>query len=194
QRHGVEHIVFTGVAALTADRKWITDGKQRIEQAITASGLRHTILRPVRFMENWLATDSVLDGFTDGVNRHVFAADKPVQSIAVEDIGAIAALTFADPNRFAGQELELAGDAVTPAAAVAAIAEATGRPLRYHRITRGEAAALGSAITTAWEHAQAGQGWHVDIPAVRALYPNLTTFDSWLATTGAAALQSLLNA
>lgn len=55
-----------------------------------------------------------IDGIVDGVHRHLFPPHEPMQVIALEDIAEFAALAFADPARFAGRTLELAGDATDP--------------------------------------------------------------------------------
>ncbi|AHH20399.1 NmrA-like family protein [Nocardia nova SH22a] len=192
-RHaGTDHIVFTGVASFDNEISWGSAGKRQIEQALADSGLRYTVLRPVRFMENYLAQGLPLDGFADGVNTHLFPSDRPAQMIAVDDIAAVAAIAFADPARFTGQTLELAGDAVAPADAMALISRATGYPVRYNEITEAQADALGEQIGNTWRLTHQGHGWHADIEQVRRIHPGLQTLETWLTTTGAAALKQRL--
>ncbi|MEV6337948.1 NmrA family NAD(P)-binding protein [Nocardia vinacea] len=190
ERAGVEQIVFTGVASMTDDATWGQAGKSSIEKAAAASGLRYTLLRPVRFMENYVLRGSPVDGIIDGVHKHLFPADQPLQMIAIDDIAAFAALAFADPDSFHGRTLELAGDAITPVAALAAITRATGYPVRYHEFTEAEADGIGEQIGNTWRLLRESAGWHADIPALREIYPALTTLESWLTTTGAAMIKS----
>ncbi|MFC9997574.1 NmrA family NAD(P)-binding protein [Nocardia sp. NPDC127526] len=189
---GVDQIVFTGIASFREERNWGSVGKRRIEDAVRASGLRWTILRPVRFMENYLLEGSVVDGIVDGVHRHLFAGDQPLQMIAVDDVAAFAVLAFTDPARFHGEILELAGDSPTPVGAAAEISESTGHPIRYQEITMAEAEAMGPELANVWRQTRAGQGWHADIPALREILPSLRTLDAWLAETGGAQLKALL--
>jgi uncharacterized protein YbjT (DUF2867 family) len=93
--------------------------------------------------------------------------------IAVDDIGAFAALAFGRPNDFLGRVLELAGDELTMPEVAEAFGRAIGRPVRYVeqpleqlRGTNSDAAAM-----LRWfnEH-----GFQANIPALRALYPQLT--------------------
>lgn len=189
---GVEQFVFTGVASFAREKQWGANGKRRIERAVADSGMRYTLLRPVRFMENYLARGLPVDGINDGVHRHVFPADFPVQMIAVDDIAAVAALAFADPDRLHGRTVELAGDQLTMRAAAAAITEATGVPVRYEEVSESEAAALGPEVLNVWRLSREGDSWRADIPALREIHPGLRTVDRWLTDTGAAQLKSLL--
>lgn len=190
---GVEFIVFTTVAALTEDGKWGAQGKRRVEDALRTSGLHWTILRPARFMENYLMRGFPVDGITDGVHRHLFPADKPIQSIALADIAVFAQLAFDDPARFHGEVLELAGDDLTMSAAATAITAATGHPVRYVEATRDEAEAMGPEVGVVWQLSRSGQGWNADIAALREIHPGLRTFEEWLAESGAARLKSLVD-
>ncbi|MGO4425764.1 NmrA family NAD(P)-binding protein, partial [Streptomyces sp. MCAF7] len=150
-----------------------------------------TVLRPVRFMTNYLGVGRIgIDGISHGVHRHLFPPHEPMQIIALEDIAEFAALAFADPARFAGRTLELAGDEPTPVEAAAAIAEATGAPIRYEQLTDGEAAALGPEIAETKKRWAAGHRWHADIEALRVIHPGLRTLTDWLTESGAAAIRA----
>ncbi|MFJ3777180.1 NmrA/HSCARG family protein [Streptomyces sp. NPDC090075] len=189
---GVEHVVFTGVAS-TPGRPGGSEGKKRIEDHLRARIRSVTVLRPVRFMSNYLGSTTIgLDGIVHGVHRHIFPPDEPVQMIAVEDIAEFAALAFEQPDRFAGRSLELAGDAPTPAEAVAAISEATRAAVRYEQITHAEAAALNPEIAQVRKRWAAGSRWHADIEALRIIHPGLRTFADWLAQSGATQLRKRL--
>ncbi|SNX55733.1 uncharacterized protein YbjT [Streptomyces sp. TLI_55] len=189
---GVEHVVFTGVAS-TPGRPGGSEGKKRIEDYLRERIRSVTVLRPVRFMSNYLGSTAIdIDGITDGVHRHIFPPDEPAQIIAVEDIAEFAALAFDQPDRYAGRSLELAGDAPTPAEAVAAISEATGAAIRYEQITHAEATALNPEIARARERWAAGSRWNADIEALRVIHPGLRTLADWLAESGAAVLRKRL--
>lgn len=192
-RAGVGQIVFSGIASVEGVVQSGDLGKARIEEAVAASGARYTLLRPVRFIENYLARYFPIDGITDGVHRHIFPADRPSQMIAVADIGAFAALAFADPDRFHGRTLELAGDAVAPPVAAEAIGRATGHIVTYHEFTEAEAAAIAEPVVEAWRRTRSSGGWHADIAALRELHPGLLTLDSWLAEGGAAKIKAILD-
>jgi uncharacterized protein YbjT (DUF2867 family) len=182
---GVEHVVFSGVATLSGGAVPHGSGKHHIEAHLRQSGLTATVLRPVRFMSNYLSTGLPVDGIQDGVHRHLFTPDEPVQVIAVTDIAEFAAMAFADPGRFGGRTLELAGDAPTPTVAAAAISEATGLTIRYVQISRAEAESGGYAISQTRDLWERGHRWHADIEVLRVLHPGMLTLEDWLERGGA---------
>ncbi|ALG15008.1 NmrA family transcriptional regulator [Kibdelosporangium phytohabitans] len=191
-RAGIDQVVFSTVASMSATSQSAT-AKAQIEQYLHDHIARPTVLRPVRFMTNYLGVGSIgIDGITDGVNRHLFPPHEPMQVIALEDIAEFAALAFAQPARFAGRTLELAGDQPTPVEAAAAISEATGIPVRYEQLTDAEAAVLGPEVARTKASWAAGARWHADIETLRVIHPGLRTFASWLAESGAAVIRSAL--
>ncbi|MFE1591779.1 NmrA family NAD(P)-binding protein [Nocardia sp. NPDC058705] len=184
---GVEQIVFSGVATMGPADSWGQDGKRQIEAALAASGLRYTVLRPVRFMENYLLQGSPVDGIRpDGEHRHLFPAGRPLQMIAVADIGAFATLAVAAPDTWHTRTLELAGEAITPVDAAATISAAAGRPVHYREVTEAEADAIGPQLGNTWRLIRETGGWQADIPALRALHPGLMSLRDWLARGGTA--------
>lgn len=188
---GVEHVVLASIASFDGHPFPGTGAKRRIERRVEESGMRWTHLRPVRFMENYLLREEPIDGIRGGVNRHLFNPGHRLQVIAVDDIGAFAALAFADPGRFHGAVLELAGDELTPAAAAAAITEATGRAVRYEQVPQAEADAYGPAIGGVWRVVNGERSWHADLAALRVIHPGLRTFGTWLKEGGADRIAAL---
>ncbi|WP_202637781.1 hypothetical protein [Bailinhaonella thermotolerans] len=142
----------------------------------------------------WPASSALL-----GSPRHRRAAGGPAGGTSARSSGAACrwhgpatARRIADPARFAGRALELAGDQPTPVEAAAAISEATGVPIRYQQLTDDEAAALGQGIADAKKRWEAGHRWHADIEALRVIHPGLRTLTDWLTESGAAAIRARL--
>ncbi|WP_141579323.1 NmrA/HSCARG family protein [Actinomadura sp. WMMA1423] len=188
---GIEQVVFSTVASASSGSPH-SRGKALIEEYLRDRIALPTVLRPVRFMTNYLGVGRGIDGISDGVHRHLFSPHQPMQIIALEDVAEFAALAFADPARFAGRTLELAGDEPTPVEAAAAISEATGVPVRYRQLTDDEAAALNPEIAATRKRWQDGDRWHADIEALRVIHPGLRTLTDWLTESGAAALRARL--
>jgi uncharacterized protein YbjT (DUF2867 family) len=178
---GVAHLVYASVGS--ADRAsgiphW--DIKWEIEQHIRALDIPATVLRPVMFME--YHADPTYGVYGQAAHIRTIPPDQRVQLIAVSDIGVFAALAFADPRRFVGQAIELAGDELSLDQLLAAIARATGREVAAiagrtppdPATAEREFAAMTSSFC----------GWRADIPTLRRLHPALLDFDSWLARGG----------
>ena len=189
---GIEQIVFSTVASASAASQG-SAGKALIEQYLHDHIALPTVLRPVRFMTNYLGVGVLgIDGISNGVHRHLFTPHEPMQIIALEDIAEFAALAFTGPARFAGRTLELAGDEPTPVQAAAAITEATGIPVRYEQFTDAEAAAISPELAETRKRWQDGHRWHADIQALRVIHPGLRTLTDWLNESGAAAIRTHL--
>jgi uncharacterized protein YbjT (DUF2867 family) len=189
---GIERVVFSTVATSSTALSGF-QGKARIEEYLLDRIARPTILRPVRFMTNYLSDGTIgIEGIVDGVHRHLFPGDQPMQIIALEDIAEFATMAFAHPDRFAGRILELAGDQPTPIEAAKAITEATGIQVRYQELTDEESVALGPHISEIRDSWREGKRWHADIEALRVIHPGLRTFRDWLDESGAEKLRTLL--
>jgi uncharacterized protein YbjT (DUF2867 family) len=125
-------LVFTSVAS--ADEQTGIphfDSKYAVERYIADIGVRATILAPVYFMEN-------LYFGTEQLRKGVYAAPiptmRPLQQIAVADIGSVAVRVLEDASRFTGKRIELAGDELTANDVVAILSQVTGRPFTYQEI------------------------------------------------------------
>ncbi|MFC4334368.1 NmrA family NAD(P)-binding protein [Salininema proteolyticum] len=188
---GVRHIVFSTIATTTGPGLPGSSGKRRIEEALGGSGVTFTVLRPVRFMENYLLSGTPVDGLRKGVHRHLFHPDGRMQIIAVEDVAVFAGMAFAEPETYGGMLLELAGDEPTPVEAAARISNAIDGSVRYERVSKSEAEALGPEIARVWNLWEEGHSWRADIPRLRELHPGLKTLDDWLESGGSADIARL---
>ncbi len=181
---GVRHLVYTSVGGVergSGISHWNT--KWEIEQHIRSLGLPATFLRPVMFMENHASAKYGVTSPTALIR--MIAPGARVQLIAVEDIGAFAALAFADPATYLGLSLELAGDEVTREELVAAIGRATGLEPAVTPVPREVLAAQGVNVDNVQRGGSFG-GWQADIPALRRLHPGLMDLDTWLDRHGTA--------
>ncbi|MFB7355729.1 NmrA/HSCARG family protein [Streptomyces gardneri] len=189
---GIGHLVFTSVAE--ADRHLEERlpvnlvSKWRIEQHIAALGLPATILRPVSFMENFTGGYALRNGtLSTGL-----APEIPQQIMAVDDVGAVAALAFSRPEEWIGREVSLAGDEIAPVRIAAAIGKALGIPLPYVQVPIEAIRALSEDFAYANEWLNT-RGYRADIPATRRIHPGTMDFDTWLERTGASRIAAFLD-
>ncbi|APR87496.1 hypothetical protein A7982_12845 [Minicystis rosea] len=186
----VKHFVYTSVdGADNAFGAAHLESKWRVEEHVRALGLRATILRPASFMENF-----VLPGlaFAQGTVVYFNAPDRPIPLIAADDIGAVAALAFRDPDAHVGKVRELVSDQLTGAELAAAMSRAVKRDIPYAQfppeILR-QNPALAQVVAFAAQYTT-----KADIAALRRLHPGLLTFEAWLEKKGTAALEAALRA
>jgi uncharacterized protein YbjT (DUF2867 family) len=177
QRAGVSHFVYSSVGS--ADRQTGIphfDSKFQIEEHVRAIGLPHSILRPAFFMENLLGMAGMI---REGKLALPLKPDRKLQMIAVDDIGAFAAMAIEHRQKWLGRALDLAGDEITMNDLAALLSRVMGREVRYSQVPLDEfERQAGSDLATMWRWFE-DVGYQADIPALRQEYPRLTGLDRW---------------
>ncbi|MCW6507405.1 NmrA/HSCARG family protein [Lichenifustis flavocetrariae] len=187
--HGVQHLVYTSVNAAGQGPTGMGhfDSKTQIEEHIRGLPLRSTIVRPAAFMELLTLPGMGLD---QGVFTFFLRPDQSAQIIAADDIGKIVAGVFADPVRYAGRTIEIAGDQVTGIDLQKELTRAAGKPITYQRLPDSllqENAFLGGLASLIDDGRLAG---HADIASLRAEFGKLYHLSDWLAGPGKPLLDS----
>ena len=182
----VEHFVYSSVGG--AERNSGIDhweSKWEIEKHIRKLGLPATILRPVAYMENYYV-DQVEIGILKGKLIDPIRADKPLQTIAVEDIGAFAALAFERPKEFIGLELEIAGSELTGLQAAQVFSRVLGKPVKFQKLPMPVVRlVLGKEFYQMFRWFNE-EGFQANIPELRRRYPEVhfQTLEEWLRNEG----------
>jgi uncharacterized protein YbjT (DUF2867 family) len=106
------------------------------EQQVRDSGAEWTILRPNWFMQNFV------NGYAAALREHgelrLPAGDAAVSFVDTRDVAEVAAVALTEPGH-TGQVYQVTGpQALTHSEAVAALAHAAGRELRYVPLTPEE--------------------------------------------------------
>ena len=178
KRSRISHFVYSSVGS--ADQRTGVphfDSKFRIEEHVRAAGMHFTIVRPVFFMENWLAMRPAIEN--GAISLPLDPATR-LQIIAVDDIGGTVAMAFEHSGKWQDRTFELAGDELSMSQFAERFSRTSGRDVQYRQVPWNEfEAQTGREMTTMYRWFQE-TGYHVDISAVRQEYPNLTTFDRWL--------------
>jgi uncharacterized protein YbjT (DUF2867 family) len=179
---GVPHVVYNSVGG--AERHTGIphfDSKRDIEEYLVARGLATTFVRPVFFMDNFaqFLTPTMEDGTL--LVRIPLPPGIPLQMIAAQDVGAVAAAAVLDPDRVTGGSIEIAGDELTGEQIAEAYQHRYDVPARYDPlpidVLGGDADQR--AMFEWFAHPPAFQA---DFAATRALAPGTKTFEQWLAT------------
>jgi len=105
---GVEHMVLVSVLGAAPDHPMsLHRAKYAAEQALRASGLAWTIIRPAAYLETWIAIIGAK--LADGGQALVFGPGRnPVNFVSAHDVAAVAAVAVHDPS-LQGQVLEVGG-------------------------------------------------------------------------------------
>jgi uncharacterized protein YbjT (DUF2867 family) len=190
----VQHLVYSSVGGMQSqndfytERGWGPIEKWHIEEHIRQLAVPATILRPAGFMEDFVSPARF---FQDGSLNVPWRDDLVIQLIAIDDIGAFAALAFADPENYRDAALEITGDRLTAPQLADALSTAAGRPVPHTRVP----------LEVLWEQVPEAakvftwvdeRYFDTDLGPLRKAYPGFMDFGSWLDRTGQALLLSQL--
>ncbi|WP_328730206.1 NmrA family NAD(P)-binding protein [Streptomyces jietaisiensis] len=158
--------------------------KAEIQDRVREAGFAHwTLLKPCYSMENFLPSER--DVFPRGLEGGLVSLLRPATRlalVALDDIGSAAAAAIAEPERFDGVELELAGDRRTMAEIADILSRVCGTELTAPDMTEEEAVAAGMSLAG---HGQASLNDHpqpADPAYARALGLPTTDFETWART------------
>jgi uncharacterized protein YbjT (DUF2867 family) len=179
---GVPRVVYSSVGG--AERHTGIphfDSKRDVEEYLVAQGLPTTFVRPVFFMDNFaqFLTPTIQDDTL--VVRIPLPPGIPLQMIAVEDVGAVAAAAVLDPDRVAEGSIEIAGDELTGEQIAEAYQRRYDVPARYEALPSSvlDGNADQRAMFEWFAHPPA---FRADLAGTRALAPGTKTFEQWLVT------------
>jgi uncharacterized protein YbjT (DUF2867 family) len=179
---GVEHFVYSSVGSAhrqTGIRHF--ESKWEVEEHVRQIGLPYTILRPVFFMQNWERMREMILG---GTLTQPLDPDKPFQQVAVEDVGAFAAITFERPDEWIGREVDLAGDEQTMPEIAETFGRVAGKEIGYYQVPWDQfEEQMGEEFARQYRWFN-DVGYEADIAALRQEYPELTTFELYLRSHG----------
>jgi uncharacterized protein YbjT (DUF2867 family) len=152
---GVGHIVkVTSDAAPDSPISRRRD-HHRIEQALLASGIPHTLLRANAYLQNLLA---LAPGIVSTSTFASAAGDGRIGMVDARDVAAVAAVVAAHPADHVGTSYRLSGPASVSYDDVAArLGTLLGRPVTHRHITKDEqeAALIGSGLLASVARANA---------------------------------------
>jgi uncharacterized protein YbjT (DUF2867 family) len=180
----VRHLVYgsagTGAAG-TGIPSWET--KLQVEAHMRTLALPVTVLRPMAFMELMTDKKFVPAAAVWQVMPALLGASRPVGWLCTDDLGAIAARAFADPDRFVGEELALVSDVQSIDQCRALYRAVTGRnPPRWPLPAWlfGRFGFVGKDLMAMWRWLRTAP-LDLDTAPTRAILPEAHTVRSWLA-------------
>ena len=110
-----------------------------------------------------------------------------MQLIAIDDIGAFAALALANPEGYLGKAMEITGGRLTAPQIADALSTSAGRPVPHTQVP----------LQALWDHAPEAakvftwaseRYYDTDLAPLRQAHPGLMDFSTWLNRSGKARL------
>jgi uncharacterized protein YbjT (DUF2867 family) len=124
---GVKHLVFLSVSGAET-KSWVPHRK--VEDHLRTTSGSWTVLRPGFFAQN--LGDAYRLDLAEHDRFYLPAGDGKVAFLDVADLGDMTARILADPSKFRGQAIRLAGpEAVTFTQLAERLAAVLGRPIHY---------------------------------------------------------------
>lgn len=180
---GVKHFIYSSVGG--ADRNTGLphfESKWEVENHIRMLDLRYTIFRPAFWMDN-LGLPPYRDAILNGTLAMGVRPTTRLQMIALDDIGALVSMAFGRPQQFVGQAVEIAGDELTMPEAAETLGAVIGRPVQFTELSLEHIKRASEEWGRMLEWFNES-GYRADIPALRAVHPQLMNFEQWLRYAG----------
>ncbi|EFG65767.1 NmrA family NAD(P)-binding protein [Streptomyces sp. SPB074] len=179
-RSALPFLVMASVAS--ADRETGVphfETKAHTEKILAASGLPAAVVAPTYFYDNVFGE---LQEVADGEISMALPPDVRLQQVSRTDLGRLVAAVLADPERWRGRRVEVAGDDPTPAEMARDIGRAAGGQVDFRQLPLDSVARV-SPDRAAMYTFLAEVGYQVDIPALRAAFPEIpwTSYADWAA-------------
>jgi uncharacterized protein YbjT (DUF2867 family) len=178
---GVQHLVY-GAAGIGTAGSGVGSWESKVVVAAHARrlGVPLTVLRPMAFMELMTDKDFYPSVSTWHLMPKLMGEGRPVPWLCVDDLGAIAARAFAEPDVFVGEDLALAADLRSIAECREIWRRATGRAPRGFPVpVRVFERFVGTDLTTMWRWLRT-EDVPVDVAETRRLLPTASTVEQWV--------------
>jgi uncharacterized protein YbjT (DUF2867 family) len=180
---GIAHLLYNSVS--DADRDTGIphfDSKRKVEKYIQSLEIPYTFICPVYFFDNILSP-FVLPSLKKGALAMSLPPDRALQGAAVSDIASFDAMVLERREEFLGKRINIASDELTLSDYAQAIAEASGKEIRYTRLSREQLSSFGEdwAKMELWFDRV---GYSADIEMLRRDYPEVGwhRFAEWTET------------
>jgi len=175
---GVEHYVYSSVGSAHRETGILHfESKWEVEEHVRGSGVSYTVLRPVFFMQNW---EFMREPILGGTLPQPLDPDRPLQMLAVEDIGVFVAMAFENPDEWIGRMVDLAGDEMAMLEIADTFARVTGRQVDYVQVPwEGFEEQMDEEATVMYRWFN-DYGYEADIAALEKEHPGLLSLEQYL--------------
>ncbi len=175
---GVNHFIYSSVGCAHRNTGIPHfESKWEIEKHIRSLGIKHTILRPAFFMENFLEPEMKREIKSGSLPLGLYP-ERSLQMIAVKDIGVFTTIAFDNPDDYIGREMDIAGDECTGPRMAEILGSTIGREVIYRQTPMESLKNRGQEMYSMYDWFNK-KGYEADIKALRKIYPELMSFERW---------------
>jgi uncharacterized protein YbjT (DUF2867 family) len=181
KQSGIQHLIYSSGAAAAPEGGMKDAVKAQVELALRDSGVPFSVVRPVAFMENFRGQQkrTIEKGVIDSR-----APDRHVYFITIPDIGFFVGEAFDNPNEWLGRAENIAADKMTMMGLAQTFSVVLGKEIAYVRQPVEEFLQSFPPPLRPLFRWYDEVGYSADTEGLRARYPNLTTLEEYLRTTG----------
>jgi uncharacterized protein YbjT (DUF2867 family) len=181
QRARIQHLVYGSAGpghTKTGIEQW--DAKLEVAKFMNDLGLPLTVLRPMAFMELMKDPSYYPQSSTWYIWPRLMGTERQIPWLSVQDLGAIAAKAFANPEEYMGKDLPLASDAQSLGKSREIYREVTGKyPSRFPMPMFLFEKFVGKDIPNMWRWLKTNPV-SLDTSPTYAVHPEAMTVRTWL--------------
>jgi uncharacterized protein YbjT (DUF2867 family) len=177
----LKHLVYTSVSSANKSTGVPHfESKFKVEEHIRKIGIPYTIIRPVSFMENFLAPWT-LPKLKEGLIEGPISPNRKSQSIALRDIGRFALYIFENREQLLGKEIDIASDEVSGNEISELFTHVLGYTVTYHQLDDETIKARGEEFLKMYQWVKK-VGYDVNIEKLHSDFPIIewTIFKDWV--------------
>lgn len=181
KRTGIRHVVYGSAGpghTKTGIEQW--DAKQEITRTMKELGLPLTVLRPMAFMELMSDPSYYPQSSTWYIWPKLMGTARKIPWISVQDVGAVAARAFANPDDYLGRDLPLAAEALSLGECREIYRETKGKyPSRFPMPMFLFETFVGKDIPNMWRWLRTNPV-DLDTGPTQAVHPEVMTVRTWM--------------
>ena len=147
------------------------ESKFAVEEHLRRSGVPHAVSAPTSFMEN-LRAPFQLPMLRQGRLAMGLSPGRPLQMVALDDLGGFVTYVLENPSRFAGKRIDVASDALSGLETARILSEQSGRAIEYQQVPIDVLRNQNADFAKMFEWMERA-GYTADIEGLRREYPTV---------------------
>jgi uncharacterized protein YbjT (DUF2867 family) len=177
----IKHLIYTSVGSAHKNTGIPHfESKFKVEEHIRNIKVPYTIIRPVYFMENFLAPFSLPD-LKKGRRSAPMPPDRKLAMISVRDIGRFVAYIIERREEFLGKAIDIASDNISGKESAVIFSQTLGFNIDYYEQDYEDIATFGEDMVLMYKWFNE-VGYNIDIDELYRNYPEVgwLRFEDWV--------------